>query len=100
NVQEPTTRSPAELIADWVEHIDEPGDYGVLPNQYAAELQEQWGTIWGESRRQLRYLLDRVPLDTTVELDLSEPIHREYVTSSGTTRRMRRVLSRCTGRTG
>ncbi|WP_308493691.1 hypothetical protein [Microbacterium terrisoli] len=81
NVQQPADVSPSDLIDAWIAHIDEPGEHG-MPNKHARALEEQWGTIWGESRRQLRYLLDRIPADTRVELDLSEPVDRGYVPPS------------------
>lgn len=79
------TTSAEDLIADYVANIGKPhADRWMPMNESAWRLQGQWGYIWGESRKSLKFLVDRLPDDEPVTLDLSEVINLPGMAKSPT----------------
>lgn len=64
---------PEKLITEWLAHYGEDSSEGWnFPHESFHHIQGQWGVMWGVERWQVRYLVDRVPDDVPLTLDLSE----------------------------
>lgn len=76
---------PDQLIQEYVNELGaDPVSEDRLLDTAAWKLQEQWGYIPDEGRNQLAYLIERLPAEHPVMLDLREVIAAGAVPLSGT----------------
>jgi hypothetical protein len=76
--------SPHELISDFAEHLWDPPEQYELHNPSAERFQEQVGHVWGQDEHMLKYLVDRLPDEAPVVLDLGQLDDGRYFTPSAT----------------
>lgn len=72
---------PDDLVKEYVASAGTPPAEAWDMHNYAAKrLQNQWGYIWAEERNQLRFLLDRLPDNYPVAMDITDVVARDHVT--------------------